>query len=194
MAVRLVEPLRLRTPYWEYFPWLHYDEPARPYRRTTIQSDERPAPIRVRWQHSYCDAMSVLRTRFLAGGLFALVMILLGAFIWTGQRDDGIRALKVEDYDTAMRKLRPLATLGDNTAQDLLGKMYAHGWGVKEDDDEALRWFGRIGCCSGAHANKVAIAALYVAKDYAEGVGVERNEAAAVRWLKIAAEKGSKDA
>src|SRR5438067_4876189 len=68
-------------------------------------------------------------------------------------------ALKEENYPLALERIKPLAMLGDSTAQQLLGWMYAFGNGTPANPDEALKWFRRSsGWCKkddgkvGAHA------------------------------------------
>lgn len=111
------------------------------------------------------------------------------------QLDKGISALKAEDYATTLHKLKPLAMMGDSTAQEVLGQMYVHGWGVPKDENKALKWLRRSARWTKTESDKAAVAAYYIGKDYAEGVGVIRkDEAEAVRWFKIAAEGGSRGA
>jgi hypothetical protein len=71
-------------------------------------------------------------------GLLALfgvgVLIPVAIVYEETQLDEGVSALKAEDYITTLDKLRPLALLGDSDAQYILGKMYAFGWGVVKDN------------------------------------------------------------
>jgi len=69
--------------------------------------------------------------------LIAVVSVVAGALLRNAELDAGGVALKTEDYPTALKKLRPLAYLGDSTAQYLLGLMYAYGWGVARNDETA---------------------------------------------------------
>ncbi len=48
--------------------------------------------------------------------------------------EDAKAAYDRGDYATALRLLRPLAELGNAAAQHYLGKMYADGMGVPQDD------------------------------------------------------------
>lgn len=56
---------------------------------------------------------------------------------------DGIAAVRKKDYFNAVRLLMPLAQAGNAQAQLQLGDLYYHGHGVKESDEEALRWYER---------------------------------------------------
>jgi len=106
-------------------------------------------------------------------------------------------ALKEENYPVALERLKPLAMLGDGTAQELLGNMYAFGNGTPANPDEALKWFRRSSgwfkkddAKVGAYA--YSIARIYAGKDI--GWPADRSEAQATRWLRIAAEHGSREA
>src|SRR3954470_10283955 len=74
------------------------------------------------------------------------------------QFESGARALKVEDYDTALRRLKPLASVGDSHAQYVLGKMYAMGQGVPKNDSEAIYWFRRAAIGARGEADPAAAA------------------------------------
>ncbi|PPD45240.1 MAG: hypothetical protein CTY16_10535 [Methylobacter sp.] len=106
--------------------------------------------------------------------------------------EDGISALKIEDYKTALEKLRPLALLGDSNAQRELGEMYAFGWGVAKDKDLAMYWFRRAGRWTRSEPDKGASSAYYVGKNYAEGISIKRDTQEAMIWFRIAAEGGHK--
>ena len=54
---------------------------------------------------------------------------------------DGWGAYERGDYQTALREWRPLATQGNAPAQFNLGLMYDHGYGVPQDDAEAVKWY-----------------------------------------------------
>ncbi len=50
-------------------------------------------------------------------------------------------ALERGDYAMAFKLSLPLAEQGDAEAQNNLGVMYGHGWGVAQDDTEAVTWY-----------------------------------------------------
>lgn len=86
----------------------------------------------------------VLRKAFLV--VIGTVVVALTSFVYRNVRlDEGISALKADDYETALHKIEPLAAMGDSEAQRVIGKMYAFGWGVPKDDNKALTWLRRAG-------------------------------------------------
>lgn len=135
----------------------------------------------------------------LRNGLLILVsvavLVPVAIIYWNTQLDKGMSALKAEDYTTALHKLKPLAMVGDSTAQEIIGLMYAHGWGVPKDRNEALTWLRRSARWTKTESDKAAVAAYYIGKNYMQGFGmIRKDEAEAVRWFKIAAEGGSREA
>ena len=69
-----------------------------------------------------------------------------------------------------------------------LGQMYANGWGVTQDVDEAVKWFRK----SAEQGNLTA--QLSLANMYIEGRGVTKDDYEAVRWIRKAAEQGDASA
>jgi len=88
-------------------------------------------------------------------------------------------------FQEALEILRPLATIGNAKAQNLLGVMYVSGRGVKQDPSQARLWFTRAAEAgdSGAQCNLGQI--------YDRGVGVERNHALASQWFEKSAHQGN---
>ncbi len=134
-------------------------------------------------------------------GVAPLVVIFVGlVLIRNHELDSGAAALKVGNGSAAIRRLNPLANLGDNTAQTLLGYAYAYGWaGIAKNDDEAMYWFSRKGVFGSRGpqdgSGSGALEALNVANAYAtgsEGVQVDLTESQ--KWLRLAARAGSKEA
>lgn len=121
----------------------------------------------------------------LAGAIVVLVIVYRDI-----QLDRGTSALKSQNYDKAMKTLKPLAELGDSTPQYILGQMFAFGWGVKQDNEQAMYWFRRAGMWYSGQGDKAAEAAYYVGKEKAE----QKNYTEAVRWYRVAAEGGSRQA
>jgi|SRR5580704_5992349 TPR repeat protein len=132
--------------------------------------------------------------RWRGKALVAVVVVLTGALAGTllrnAELDAGGFAFKTEDYPTALKKLRPLAYLGDSTAQYLLGLMYAYGWGVARNDEAAIGWFRRAGMWSEGTRDRAATAEYYVGREYAEGGVVPRDEAVSRKWFERAAKGG----
>lgn len=106
------------------------------------------------------------------------------------QLDRGTSALKSQNYGKAIKALKPLAELGDSMPQYLLGQMFAFGWGVEQDDKQAMYWFRRAGMWRSGQGDKAAEAAYYVGEENAE----RKNYAEAVKWYRVAAEGGSRQA
>ncbi len=89
-----------------------------------------------------------------------------------------------DEYAAAVRDLRPLAEQGDAASQYALGRMYADGRGVPQDDAQAVSWFRQA-------AEQGHAAAQYnLGVMYAKGHGVPQDDAEAVSWYRKAAEQG----
>jgi len=130
-------------------------------------------------------------------GYVVVVILLVGAIIVLAivyrniQLDQGTSALKSQNYGEAMKTLKPLAELGDSTSQYLLGEMFAFGYGVKQDDEQAMYWFRRAGRMWGiGHGYTAAGAAYYVGEKNV----ARRNYIEAVKWYRVAAEGGYRQA
>jgi len=130
-----------------------------------------------------------------AGSALALVL-LVGAVVVLAvvyrnmQFDRGTSAIKSQNYGKAMKALKPLADLGDSMSQYLLGQMFAFGWGVTQDNGQAMYWFRRAGMWYSGQGDKGAEAAFYVGKEHAE----RKNYTEAIRWYRVAAEGGARQA
>lgn len=131
----------------------------------------------------------------------ALVMVGAGLLILRNyEMDAGTRAFKEENGIAAVAKLKPLAYLGDKTAQTLIGYAYAYGWGgVLKNDADAIYWFRRCSPISdlvaGGEIDPAALHELTVGQAFksgSEGVGVDLAES--TKWLQLAAKGGSKEA
>ena len=86
--------------------------------------------------------------------------------------------------EVRMENLRRNAGKGGAEAMYELGRHYQHGWCVKKDEAEAVKWF-RL-----ATEHGHAYAMYDLGKCYRKGTGVERNDAEAVKWYALAAEHG----
>ena len=95
----------------------------------------------------------------------------------------GIDAYNRGDYQTALQEWRPLAEQGLATAQFKLGMMYATGWGVEQDDAEAVKWW-RLAAEQGDSAAQFNLGLMYGA-----GRGVPRDDIEAIKWYHRAANK-----
>ncbi len=87
-------------------------------------------------------------------------------------------------YPLALRLLQPLAEQGDARAQAVLGLIYYHGRGVKQDDTEAAKWFHL------AADQDEPRAQFNLGVMHAEGQGVPQDYVEAIKWYRLAAEQG----
>ena len=76
------------------------------------------------------------------------VAILFALSIWAsaavaGRFEDGVAAYERKDYATAFALLKPFADQGDASAQAGVGVMYANGWGVPKNEQQAAVWCWR---------------------------------------------------
>jgi TPR repeat protein len=101
-----------------------------------------------------------------------------------GYIDSGEMAYQNGKYAAALRVLRPLAEKGDPRAQSLVGLMYYHGRGLKQDDSQAAKWF-RLAADQGEARAQFNLGVMH-----AEGQGVPQDNAEALRWYRLAANQG----
>jgi TPR repeat protein len=111
----------------------------------------------------------------LAAGL--LLAVMAGAAV-AGELEDGVAAYKRNDYDTALRLLRPLAEQGYAKAQNNLGALYARGRGVPRDLVQAYMWFD----LSAARGNPPAIDNRKAAADQMTPAQIAQAKALAHDW------------
>ena len=76
------------------------------------------------------------------------------------------------------------AEQGDAKAQSALGFMYANGYGVQQDDAEAVKWY-RKAADQGYPRAQSALGFMYD-----RGRGVPQDDGEAVKWYRKAAEQG----
>lgn len=101
--------------------------------------------------------------------LIIVCLFATGLYVYRGiWLDRGVIALKSKDYESAIYYLKPLAVIGDSTAQREVGWMYAFGWGVTQNDSEALLWFRRAAFEHQGGSDRAAASAYYVAERYRE--------------------------
>jgi len=114
----------------------------------------------------------------------AVFLLLITNSGFTADYAKGFDAYSEGDYATALSEWRPLAEQGDRDGQFGLGLLYANGWGVELNDDEALKWY-RL-----AVEQDHAEAAYNLAVMCANGWGVPQSDDEAFKWYSIAAEGG----
>jgi len=101
---------------------------------------------------------------------------------------EGWEAYVKKDYKTAHELWLPLAEQGDSKAQFFLGFMHDFGFGLPENDQEAVKWY-RLAAEQGDSR-----AQLFTGLMYANGQGVPQNDQEAIKWYRLAAEQGYEEA
>ena len=113
-----------------------------------------------------------------------LFSLFLGASSYSADFNKGLTAAQSGDFATALKEWKPLAGQGDADAQTNLGLMYQNGWGVPQDDKEAVRWYTL------AAEQGYANAQYNLGQLYREGDGVPQDYKLASEWFRLAAEQG----
>jgi uncharacterized protein len=140
-------------------------------------------------QHLVSLAKSVRKSTLGRRAWRPLIGIFLAAVISSrqanaGELDEAIKALKRQDYATAVSLFKPLAEAGDQAAQNNLGVLYRNGMGVPEDYTESLKWFRQ----SAERGNPWAEYNLGLAYEYGWGVPEDKREA--LKWYMLSAQQG----
>lgn len=99
--------------------------------------------------------------------------------------EDAKAAYEKGDYSTAFSKFKTLADQHNPIAQYVVGSMYDNGYGVPEDDTEAVRWY-KLSAGQGYAIAQDKFGFLY---DIG-GDGVPKDYVQAVRWFRLAAAQG----
>lgn len=121
----------------------------------------------------------------------AIVLLIGGAIaVVSSTFDNAVMAMKGGHYETARPKLEWLATVGHARAQHLLGEMYAYGWGVTRDREEAVKWFRRAAYRAERLKDPAAYAAYYVGQNFSQGLGVQQDSTEAAWWVLFAKDGG----
>ena len=127
--------------------------------------------------------MRICPTAFLAG-----LSLILASISWSADAAKGQEAYNSGDYQTALTEWQPLAEEGHADGQFGMGLLYANGFGVPLDDDQALKWY-RLAADQG-HAQ----AQCNLAVMHANGWGVPQSDEEAFKWYSLAAEQGVAEA
>ncbi len=127
--------------------------------------------------------MHIYPTTFLA-----VLPLILSSVSWSADAAKGQEAYNSGDYETALTEWQPLAEEGHADGQFGMGLLYANGFGVPLDDDQALKWY-RLAADQG-HAR----AQCNLAVMYANGWGVPPSDEEAFKWYSLAAEQGVAEA
>lgn len=100
---------------------------------------------------------------------------------------DGTAAYEQGDYKTAFAVWKQLADGGNAAAQQSLGVMYLHGYGVSRDFNEAVRWFTKAADQGNVHACD------NLGWMYEQGNGVKQDRVRAYMWYSRAVAVASGD-
>jgi TPR repeat protein len=96
----------------------------------------------------------------------------------------GFDAFSVGDYAKALAEWTPLAEQGQADSEFGLGLLNANGWGVPQDDAQALHWYELA--ANQGHGE----AAYNISVMYQNGWGVEQSDAEALKWIRMSADNG----
>ena len=131
------------------------------------------------------------RLLFLSATIAAIAIVGLAVAWWRNHVFDEVATeLTDGNYTRAKERLKTLGNLGDSKAQALLGDLYAFGWGVPKNDQEAISWYRRAGADGEDARDPAAPAMYYVGLKYWKGEGVARSDAEARKWFERAAQGG----
>ena len=119
--------------------------------------------------------------------LLAFLILMLGTPVSAGY-DEAWAAYSNQDYETALKELKPLAEQGDPRSQYAVGWMYRNGEGVAQDYQTAVKWY-RLAADQG-HAEAQKSLGLM----YQFGEGITQNNQNASKWYRLAAEQGNAEA
>jgi TPR repeat protein len=97
-----------------------------------------------------------------------------------GNSDAAYDAYQEGRYATALRLARPLAAEGDARAQSVLGLLYYRGFGVPQDEVEAVKWFRNAADRGDARAQ------YHLGLFYANGEAGETDNVSAHLWFNLA--------
>lgn len=101
--------------------------------------------------------------------------------------EEGRKAYNNGNYAEALKQWKPLAQQGD-VSQHSLGTLYSNGYGVAQDDVQAIEWY-RKAAEQGFSDAQFNLGVMY---DY--GAGIAEDPVQAVVWYRKAAEQGLADA
>ena len=114
--------------------------------------------------------------------LASLAVCSLANLAKANSADDCRAYLDAENYQLAIAACTAAAELGDDSAQTNLGMMYADGFGVEQDFNEAGRWY------FAASKQGNLAARMLLAFQYLRGQGVAANNISTLKWFILAAE------
>ena len=101
--------------------------------------------------------------------------------------EEGKKAYLAQDYDLALKILKPLAENGNAQAQITLGLMHDYGHGVEKSASESIKWYLM------AAEQGVPLVQHDMGVKYFQGQGVEQNYNEAAKWWEMSANAGIAD-
>lgn len=131
--------------------------------------------------------MTTSSFRLIAALLLGLLLLLFVAPALSADTDpveQAMAAANEQRYAEALELITPLANEGNPRAQNILGALYAQGWGVEQDFDKAREWYEK------AAAGGSPRAYFNLARMYAMAIGVEKDCDKAVELWRTPAEQG----
>jgi hypothetical protein len=114
---------------------------------------------------------------------FLLTIIALAVCLVAGAQNadklykEGKKLYDDKNYTAAFHKLKPAAEKGHKKAQYRLGRCYAKGHGVAENDAVAVQWYAK------SAAQGYGKAQYRLGKCYLKGNGVAADQSKAREWL-----------
>ena len=115
--------------------------------------------------------------------IFLLILLTLPS-VMAADFQKGVKAANSGDFVVALKEFRPLAEQGHARAQFNLGVMYDNGYGVAEDNSQAVYWYRK------AAEQGIARAQFKLGAMYAIGEGVAEDFILSYKWSNLAAAKG----
>jgi TPR repeat protein len=114
----------------------------------------------------------------------AFLVVTFSVFSHAAERDPGLEAYRVNDYQSALMVWIPLAEAGDVVAQFNIGYMYEFGEGVTPNHELAAKWYKLAADQGDANAQHSLGNYYFNSGSYA----------AATNWYKQSAEQGLAEA
>jgi len=128
--------------------------------------------------------MNILKIIF----LIALLILTMTLTVFATPLDDGFKAHKQGDMESAAKHFQLAAEQGDMFGQAIIGTMYYRGDGVKQDYVVAAKWLKSAAEQGDRDSQK------QFGNMFHNGEGVSQDYVRAYKWLTIAADRGDEDA
>ncbi len=113
-----------------------------------------------------------------------LLLLTISSVMFHDDFQDGWSSYVKKDFKTAHKLWLPLAEEGNARAQFFMGYMYDLGFGVQEEDQEAVKWY-RLAAEQGDSRAQFFMGFMF---DF--GSGVKEDDQEAVKWYRLAAKQG----